>query len=56
MDGGARPPKRSFRVDPVDRLGRRMSPAVHDAAEEIAHCAILHSEKIRERLDPKSGL
>src|SRR5229473_1451009 len=50
MDGGARPPKRSFRVNPVDRLGRRMSPAVHDAAEEIAHRAILHGEKLH--IDP----
>src|SRR6266571_1892807 len=50
MDGGARPPKRSFRVNPVDRLGRRMSPAVHDAAEEIAHRAILHGDNLH--IDP----
>src|SRR5713101_8087674 len=50
MDGGARPPERSFRVNPVDRLGRRMSPAVHDAAEEIAYRAILHAEKLH--IDP----
>src|SRR6266571_1572922 len=50
MDGGVRPPKRSFRVSPVDRLGRKMSPAVHDAAEQIAHRAILHSEKLH--IDP----
>src|SRR6266568_4484847 len=50
MDGGARPPKRSFRVNPVDRLGRSMSPAVHDAAEEIVHRAILHGEKLH--IDP----
>src|SRR5260221_14683199 len=53
MDGGARPPERSFRVSPVDRLGRRMRPAVHDAAEEIAHRAILHGEKLP--IDPAVG-
>ena len=50
MDGGARPPKRSFRVNSVDRLGRRISPAVHDAAEGIAYRAILHAEKLH--IDP----
>src|SRR5260370_41901457 len=50
MDGGARPPERNFRLNPVDRLGRTMSPAVHEAAEEIAHRAILHSEKLH--IDP----
>lgn len=50
MDGGARPPERTFRVSPVDRFGRRMSPAVHDAAEQIAHRAILHGEKLH--VDP----
>src|SRR5258707_4170933 len=50
MDGGARSAERSFRVSPVDRLGRRMRPAVHDAAEEIAHRAILHGEKLH--IDP----
>lgn len=50
MDGGARPPERSFRVNSVDRLGRRISPAVHDAAEEIAFRAILHGEKLH--IDP----
>ncbi len=50
MDGDARPPERSFRVNPVDRLGRRMSAAVHDAAEEIAHRAVLHAEKLH--IDP----
>jgi DNA-directed RNA polymerase specialized sigma24 family protein len=50
MDGGARPPEHSFRVNPVDRLGRRISPAVHDAAEQIAHRAILHGERLH--IDP----
>ena len=46
MDGGARPPSRSFRVSPVDRLGRRISPAVLDAAEQIGRRAIEHAEKL----------
>jgi len=50
MDEGVRPPKPSFRVSPVDRLGRRISPPVHDAAEEIARRAILHAEKLH--IDP----
>src|SRR6266849_7470206 len=50
MDGGARSPERSFRVNPVDRFGRRMSAAVHNAAEEIAQRAILHGEKLS--IDP----
>ena len=50
MDGGTRPPESSFRVNPVDRLGRRMNAAVHDAAEQIAHRAILHGEKLH--IDP----
>ena len=50
MDGGAQPPERIFRVNPVDRLGRGMSAAVHDAAEQIVHRAILHSEKLH--IDP----
>lgn len=45
MDGGARPPNRSPRVSPVDRLGRRISPVVLDAAEEIGRRAIEHAEK-----------
>src|SRR5260370_21336995 len=49
MGGGARP-DRGSQVSPVDRLGRRMSPAVHDAAEEIAHRAVLHGEKLH--VDP----
>jgi DNA-directed RNA polymerase specialized sigma24 family protein len=50
MDGGARLPGGDFRVNPVDQLGRRMSAAVHDAAEQIVHRAILHSEKLH--VDP----
>jgi DNA-directed RNA polymerase specialized sigma24 family protein len=46
MDGGARPPNRSPRVSPVDRLGRRISPVVLDAAEEIGRRAIEHAEKL----------
>ena len=46
MDGGARPPNRSFRVSPVDRLGRRISPVVLDAAEQIGRRAIEHAEKL----------
>src|SRR6516225_4141854 len=46
MDGGARTPDRSFRVSPVDRLGRRISPVVLYAAEEIGRRAIEHAEKL----------
>jgi len=46
MDRGARPPDRSFRVSPVDRLGRRISPVVLDAAERIGRRAIEHAEKL----------
>ena len=46
MDGGVRPPNRSFSVSPVDRLGRRISPVVLDAAEEIGRRAIEHAEKL----------
>src|SRR5260370_7826515 len=49
MGQGARP-DRGSQVSPVDRLGRRISLPVHDAAEEIAHRAILHGEKLR--VDP----
>src|SRR5207247_5007808 len=42
----ARPPNRSFRVSPVDRLGRKISPVVLDAAEEIGRRAIEHAEKL----------
>jgi hypothetical protein len=40
MDGGARPP-----ISPVDRLGRRISPLVLDAAEQVSRRAIEHAEK-----------
>src|SRR5437016_9273799 len=46
MDGGARPLDRSFRVSPVDRLGRRITPVVLDAAERIGRRAIEHAEKL----------
>lgn len=45
MDGGARPPSRRFRVSPVDRLGRSISPLVLNAAEEIGRRAMEHAEK-----------
>ncbi len=50
MDGGVHRPDVSFRVSPVDHLGRKISPSVLSAAEEIAGRAILHAEKLR--LDP----
>src|SRR5437899_7582880 len=50
MDGGARPPNHRMRVSPVDRLGRRISPVVLDAAEEIGRRAIEHAEKLQ--IDP----
>src|SRR5258708_22185402 len=49
MGEGARS-DRGSQVSPVDRLGRRISLPVHDAAEEIAHRAILHGEKLH--IDP----
>ena len=49
MGEGARP-DRGSQVSPVDRLGRRISLPVHDAAEEIAHRAVLHAEKLH--IDP----
>ena len=53
MDGGARPPNRSFLVSPVDRLGRRISPVVLDVAEEIGRRAIEHAERLL--IDPAVG-
>jgi hypothetical protein len=50
MDGCAQPPNRSFRISPVDRLGRRISPSVLDAAEKVWRRAIEHAEK--EFIDP----
>jgi DNA-directed RNA polymerase specialized sigma24 family protein len=46
MDGSARSPNRSFRISPVDRLGRTISSLVLDAAEAIARRAIEHAEKL----------
>jgi DNA-directed RNA polymerase specialized sigma24 family protein len=46
MGGGAQPSDRSFRISPVDRLGRRISPVVLDAAEKIGPRAIQHAEKL----------
>jgi DNA-directed RNA polymerase specialized sigma24 family protein len=45
MGGGARP-KSSFRISPVDRLGRNVSPLVIDAAEQIGRRAIQHAENL----------
>ena len=36
----------SFRLSPVDRLGRTIDPAVLTAAEEIGERAVKHAEKI----------
>jgi len=49
MGGGARP-DRGFRISPVDRLGRTISPPVLDAAEEIGRRSIQHAEKLH--IDP----
>jgi len=49
MGGGARP-GRGFRISPVDRLGRTISPPVLDAAEEIGRRSIQHAEKLH--IDP----
>jgi DNA-directed RNA polymerase specialized sigma24 family protein len=46
MGGGAQPSDRSFPISPVDRLGRRISPVVLEAAEEIGRRAIQHAEKL----------
>ena len=45
MGEGARP-DRGSQVSPVDRLGRRISPVVLDAAEQIGRRAIQHAEKL----------
>ncbi len=49
MAGGAQP-NSSFRISPVDRFGRRISPLVLIAAEEIGRRAIQHAEKLQ--VDP----
>lgn len=46
MDAGARSLNGSSFVSPVDRLGRRISPVVLDAAEEIGRRAIEHAERL----------
>jgi DNA-directed RNA polymerase specialized sigma24 family protein len=46
MDRGARSPDRNLKINPVDRLGRMISPLVLDAAEQIARRAIYHAEKL----------
>lgn len=43
-------PNRSFRISPVDRVGRQISPLVVDAAERIGRRAIQHAEKLH--IDP----
>jgi DNA-directed RNA polymerase specialized sigma24 family protein len=45
MAGGIRP-NSSFRISPVDRLGRSISPFVLDAAEQIGRRAIRHAENL----------
>ena len=39
-------PKGSFRISPVDRLGRSISPLVLNAAEQIGRHAIRHAENL----------
>ena len=39
-------PKGSFRISPVDRLGRSISPLVLNAAEQIGRRAIRHAENL----------
>jgi len=39
-------PSGSFRISPVDRLGRRIDPAVLAAAEEISRRAVAHGMKL----------
>ena len=45
MAAGVRP-RASFRISPVDRLGRSISPLVLDAAEKIGRRAIRHAENL----------
>ena len=49
MAGEVRPNSR-FRISPVDRRGRKISPLVIDAAEQIGRRAIKHAEKLQ--VDP----
>ena len=46
----ANPNRGGVRVNPVDRRGRPISPAVLNAAEEIGRRALLHAE--RQLMDP----
>jgi len=46
----AHPNRGGVRVNPVDRRGRPISPAVLNAAEEIGRRALLHAE--RQLIDP----
>jgi DNA-directed RNA polymerase specialized sigma24 family protein len=46
----AHPNRSGVRVNPVDRRGRPISPAVLNAAEEIGRRALLHAE--RQLIDP----
>jgi DNA-directed RNA polymerase specialized sigma24 family protein len=46
VDRDAQSPHRNCCVSPVDRLGRRISPVVLEAAEEIRRRAIEHAEKL----------
>src|SRR6266550_6684748 len=49
MAGGVLP-NSGFRINPVDRLGRSMSPLVVHAAEQIGRRAIQHAENMT--IDP----
>src|SRR2546427_2984885 len=49
MAGGVRP-NSGFRISPVDRLGRSISPLVVHAAEQIGRRAIQHAENMT--IDP----
>lgn len=46
MDGGVRPPKLNARISPINRLGRRISPRVLEAAEQIVNRAVEHAEQL----------
>src|SRR5260370_39007411 len=46
MGGGAQPSDRSFRIAPVVRLGRRISPWVLEHAEKTGPGATQHAEKL----------
>ena len=46
MDEKAHPDRGGVRVNPVDPLGRRISPAVVNAAEKIGRRALGHAERL----------